>query len=138
MARGITPKAQPLDFMVNKLFKVYYRDLYDQYMMNVPVSSTTGNSIAPSRQQISNWVVEDWEKIQEEIAHKAFLCTGYKEPGSKEDKECTDIVRPTTDDDHLDIMLKKVEIVAREDAAISLKQIEMFDGSDSESDDGEI
>ena len=36
MALGITPKAQPLDALLGKVFKGLYRDYYDYYMLSAP------------------------------------------------------------------------------------------------------
>ena len=45
---GLTPIAQPLDKLINKIFKAYFRDLYNQYILTAPVGKS-GNPAPPSR-----------------------------------------------------------------------------------------
>ena len=46
MASGITPKAQPLNVLVNKVFKGYFCDLFKKWSLNRP-NKKTGNSLSP-------------------------------------------------------------------------------------------
>jgi len=62
---GLTPEAQPLDKVINKVFKVYFRDFYDEYVLNAPITEK-GNPKPPSRQLLATWVVKAWEKIPEQ------------------------------------------------------------------------
>ena len=48
MAGGITPKAQPLDAFIGKIFKGYYREYYDEYYLQAPVKEDTGEIKPPS------------------------------------------------------------------------------------------
>lgn len=82
MHGGITPVAQPLDKVINKVFKGYLRDLYNLWMLkgsNVASRKDpkTGYPLPPSRQLLSTWVVEAWSKIPESLVQKAFTACGY-------------------------------------------------------------
>jgi hypothetical protein len=59
------------------VFKGYYRELYDLYMLDAPVSSK-GYPIAPSRQLCAQWCVKAWKKVPEELVIKAWELAGYK------------------------------------------------------------
>ena len=77
MAGGITPKAQPLDVLLNKLFKGAFRNFYDFYMLNAKTNNK-GHTIPPSRQLLAQWVVAAWESISEDLVAKSWKCCGYK------------------------------------------------------------
>ena len=141
MDGGITPVAQPLDILVNKIFKGFYRELYDNYMLTAPEHKETGNPIAPTRQMISNWVVKAWEKVPEELVYKAWLVGGYKHPAcatcsADGDELCTAIIEAKTDGERRDLVVKMVESVAGPDAVQHVVQDD-FDGSDGEDSDDE-
>ena len=50
MHGGITPKLQPLDVLVNKVVKGYFRDLFEEWSLNAPTNEKTDYPYPPSRQ----------------------------------------------------------------------------------------
>ena len=77
---GLTPCGQPLDKVIKKVFKGYFRDLYDAYILSAPLTEK-GTPLAPSRQQLATWVVEAWDKIPEEMVRKSWTACGYTPEG---------------------------------------------------------
>ena len=77
MAGGITPKSQPIDAFVAKVFKGLLREYYDNYMLNAD-ENEAGNPIPPSRQLMAICVVEAWNDVPEEIIQKSRKVCGYK------------------------------------------------------------
>ena len=77
MAVGITPKAQPLDAFLGKLFKGLYRYYYDCYIISAP-SNDKGQPISPTRQICPTWVGKAWNKVPEELVRKFWGVWGYK------------------------------------------------------------
>ena len=58
MDGGITPKSQPLDVLVNKIMKGYFRDYFEEWSLMSPVNEETGHSYPPLRQLLAQWVVK--------------------------------------------------------------------------------
>ena len=79
MDGGITPNAQPLDLLINKVFKGFYRDLFEEWSLTAPIHDKTGHPLAPYRQLLATWVVAAWEKVPIYIVKKAWLVCGYTE-----------------------------------------------------------
>ena len=87
MPGGITPKAQPLDVLVNKVFKGHFRDIFQSWSLCAPCNEKTGQPLAPSRQLLCQWVVQAWSKVPEELMRKAWVVCGYRSMKDL-DREC--------------------------------------------------
>ena len=88
MAGGITPKGQPIDMIIGKILKGYFRDFYDDHMLICPVNSR-GHPITPSRQLCATWVVDAWEQVSPKIIQKAWQLANYKSLEDIERENCS-------------------------------------------------
>ena len=89
MDGGITPKAQPLDALINKIFKGLFRDLFKEWLLNVPTNPKTGHPLAPSRQLLAQWIVKKWAKVPKELVRKSWEVCGYKSTEDLSNEEDT-------------------------------------------------
>ena len=78
MKGGLTPVRQPLDTVVNKVFKGYLHDIYDLWELTSPINTATGSPHQPTWKKCVTWVVEAWEKVSKELCAKAWTVCGYK------------------------------------------------------------
>ena len=78
MDGGITPKAQPLDVLINKVFKGFFRDLSKEWSLNVLTNPKTAPLLAPSCQLLAQWIVKAWVKVPNELVQKLWEVCGYK------------------------------------------------------------
>ena len=78
MKCGLTSVRQPLDKVVNKGINRFIHDVYDVWALTVPLNPTTGASLTPTRQQVTSWVVQTWDRIPGEICAKSWTECGYK------------------------------------------------------------
>ena len=67
MDGGITPKPQPLDILINKVFKGFFRDLFKEWSLNAPINPNTGHLLSPSRQLLAQCIVKAWAKVQNNL-----------------------------------------------------------------------
>ena len=120
MAGGITPKAQPIDAFLGKLFKGHYRNYYDNYMLNVPENSK-GHPMVPSRQLCAQWVVKAWNKVSVKLIQKSWEVCGYKNICDLENTESSvhDLVQYETNK-----IIRIIESVAGSDALYHFLNLE--------------
>ena len=71
MDGGITPKAQPLEVLINKVSNIFFRDLSKEWSLNAPTNPKTGHPLAPSRQLLAQWIVKAWAKVPKEPVRKS-------------------------------------------------------------------
>lgn len=96
MGRGITSVVQPLDKLLSKIFKVYYRKFYDFYILTAPLIDK-GFPVPPSWQLISIQVFDAWDQVPEALVYKQFIVCGYKDPYSTvNDEHCDAIIEADT------------------------------------------
>ena len=78
MDGGVTPKAQTLDILINKVFKGFFRDLFEEWSLNVPTNPKTSHTLAPYHQLLAQWIVKAWAKVPKELVRKLWEVCGYK------------------------------------------------------------
>ena len=77
MKGGLTPSGQPLDKVVNKVSKSFLYEVYDVWSLTDPINPTRGAPLPHTRQKVMSWVVQAWDRINEEICTKAWTDCGY-------------------------------------------------------------
>ena len=78
MDGGITSKAQPLDVLINKVFKGFFRDIFKEWSLNAPTNPNTGHLLAPSHTLFAQWIVKAWAKVPKELVRRLWEVCGYK------------------------------------------------------------
>lgn len=84
----MTKHLQPLDLTVNKPFKSYYDDEYDEWFLNGRKEFTPkGYRQPPNYQEICDFVIRAWGKVSPETIRKGFLQAGISNAmdGSEDD-----------------------------------------------------
>ena len=89
MDGGITPKARPIDVLINKFFKGFFRDLFEELSLNAPTNPKTGHPLAPSCQLLAQWVFKAWAKVPKELVRKQQEVCGYKSTEDTSNEEET-------------------------------------------------
>ena len=92
MDGGINPKAQPLDVIINKVFKGLFRDLFEEQSLNALTNPKTGHLLAPYRQLLAQWIVKAWAKVPKELVRKSWEVYGYQSTEDLSNEEETAIV----------------------------------------------
>ena len=74
---GLTPKVQPCDGLVNKLFKSSMTALHDQHMASPAIKrDDRGYPEPPSRGLLAQWVKKAWDKIDGKV-----VCSSWEKAG---------------------------------------------------------
>ena len=76
MDGGITPKSQPLKVLINKFFKGFSSDLFEEWSLNSPTNPKTGHPLAPYCQLLAQWIVKAWAKVPKELVRKSWEVCG--------------------------------------------------------------
>ena len=72
---GLTPKAQLMDRVPNKLFKHHMRSKWDQFMLSAEPDARTGKLPIPPRGLVATWIVESWAEVSEDTIIKCAVST---------------------------------------------------------------
>ena len=72
----LTPAGQPLEKFINKVFKVYFSDLYDNYILTDPIGYN-GAPKAPTIKLLTTWIVKYLDMISPELVRKLWTACGY-------------------------------------------------------------
>ena len=72
-----TKYLQPLDVCINKPFKSFFREFYDDWFRKGQFEYTKGGKIkAPSHLLQIQWIVKAWEKVSKEVVINSFEVCG--------------------------------------------------------------
>lgn len=74
---GLTPKIQPCDGRINKLFKENMSKLYDDYMASPNIKrGTNGYPEPPSRGLLAQWVKKAWDAVDGDTIRSSWTKAG--------------------------------------------------------------
>ncbi|CAB1119062.1 unnamed protein product [Ectocarpus sp. CCAP 1310/34] len=78
---GLTPKLQPCDGLVNKIFKANMSRLYDDHMASPHVKrGDHGYPEAPSRGLVAQWVKKSWDALTADEVRASWRKAGLLLP----------------------------------------------------------
>ena len=97
---GLTPLAQPLDVVVNKPFKDSLCYHYHQWLLEQVESAHNPEAAmeAPTRQQLSGWIVAAWNEFPEEILRTSFTSCGISNKLDGSEDHLMHVQIPQNDD----------------------------------------
>ena len=67
-----------LTYLLKKVFKVFFRDLSEEWSLNVPTNQKTGHPLDPSSQLLVQGIFKAWAKVPKELVRKSWEVCGYK------------------------------------------------------------
>ena len=79
MKGGLNPAGQPLDKVVNKVFKGYDRDIYYLWALTSPTNTATGAPHPHTEKKFMTWVVEYWERCWKNFVQRPVLCVATRQ-----------------------------------------------------------
>ena len=109
MDGGITPKAQLLEVLINKIFKGLFCDLFEEWSLNALTNPNTGHPLAPSRQLLAQWIFKAWAKVPKELVQKSWEVCGYKSTENlSNDQETANVTVINCSQEQLGTMIKNI------------------------------
>ena len=73
---GLTPAGQTIYKVIKKVFKGYFFDLFDDYIITELIE-TNGSPKDPTRQLFTTWIVKAWDMISPDLVRKLWTACGY-------------------------------------------------------------
>ena len=65
-------KAHPIDVLITKVFKGFFRALFEEWSLNAPTDPKTGHPLAPYHQLLAQWIFKAWAKVPKEPVWKSW------------------------------------------------------------------
>ena len=97
---GCTSIIQPMDKCINKPFKTFMQQQWQEWIIQDRPTTKAGNLKQLTRQDIINWVSHAWSSIELKVIVDSFLVCGLSNTldGSQDDKVSDDIPACTAED----------------------------------------
>ena len=110
MDGGITAKSHPLDVLINKVFKGFFHDLFEEWSLNAPTNPNTGHPLAPSHQLLAQWIVKAWAKVPKELVQKSWEFCGYNSTEDlSNEEETASVAFITYSQEQLGTMIENID-----------------------------